>query len=56
MNPYSLTHLSDAAVLQGGRSSHSDERSATAISLAHLSEIDARKLYVAEGYSSMFLY
>lgn len=56
MNTYSLVHLSDAAVIQGGKSSHSVERGATALSLAHLSEIDARRLYAGEGYSSMFLY
>ena len=32
------------------------EREATAALIAHLAELDARRLYLAEGYSSLFTY
>ncbi len=34
----------------------SDERQATALLIAHLAELDARRLYLAEGHSSLFTY
>jgi len=33
-----------------------NERQATALLIAHLAELDARRLYLAEGYSSLFTY
>ncbi len=56
MNPYSLSHLSDAALLRD-LATHSDrECEATALVLAHIAEVEARKLYLSEGYPSMLDY
>jgi hypothetical protein len=54
MNRYSLTHVADSALLHGLRSLLARERAATAELLAHLAEVDARHLYAAAGYPSMF--
>jgi len=32
------------------------EREATAVLIAHLAELDRRRLYLGEGYSSLFTY
>lgn len=56
MNKYSLTHLSDAVLLRDFRGILARERGATAMVLAHMAEVDARKLYAPAGYSSMFVY
>jgi len=56
MNRYSLTHVPDSALLHDLRSLLARERATTAELLAHLAEVDARKLYVPAGYPSMFAY
>ncbi|HYJ31618.1 MAG TPA: hypothetical protein VE326_00190 [Candidatus Binatia bacterium] len=56
MSQYSLTHLSDAVLLRDFRGILARERGAAAMALAHIAEVDARKLYAPEGYSSMFAY
>lgn len=52
----SFSELSDAAVLEQTARLAADERRATAALIAALTEIDARRLYLAEGYSCMFGY
>ena len=54
MNRYSLTHVSDPDLLRDLRSLLSRERATTAELLAHLAEVDARRLYAPAGYPSMF--
>ena len=54
MNRYSLTHVSDPALLRDLRSLLSRERATTAELLAHLAEVDDRRLYAAAGHPSMF--
>jgi 5-methylcytosine-specific restriction endonuclease McrA len=56
VNRYSLTHVPDPALLHELRSLLARERVTTAELLAHLAEVDARKLYAAAGYPSMFAY
>jgi hypothetical protein len=56
MNRYSLTHVPDSALLHDLRSLLARERATTAELLAHLAEVDARKLYAPAGYPSMFAY
>ena len=56
MDTYSLTHLSDPAVLRGLASLVSQERSVTAALLAHIAEVDSRKLYLPQAYPSMYAY
>jgi hypothetical protein len=54
MNRYSLTHVSDSILLRDLRSLLARERAATAELLAHLAELDDRRLYAAAGHPSMF--
>jgi 5-methylcytosine-specific restriction endonuclease McrA len=56
MTSYSLSHLSDPALLHGLATIVSQDRATTAALLAHLGEVDERKLYVPAAYPSMFLY
>ena len=48
--------LSDAELLAAVKSLAANERHATAQLVAHLAEMDARRLYLAEGGSSLFTY
>jgi len=48
--------LSDQDLLARTLQLAADERQATALLIAHLAELDARHLYLAEGYSSLFTY
>lgn len=52
----SITDLSDDALIARTKSLIQNERSATAVLVQHLAEMDARRLHVAEGYSSLFRY
>ena len=56
MKPYSLTHLADQTLLRALAALVSQDRATTAALLAHLAEVDERKLYLPAAYSSMFLY
>ncbi len=49
-----LSHLTDGALRREMIGALANERRAAALALAHLAEFDARKLYVPEGYPSMF--
>ena len=50
------SRLSDDELLSRVKSLAGRERAATAELVAHLAEVDARKLYLPAGYSSMFTY
>ena len=56
MSVYSFSHLSDQELLRGLASCVAGERTATAMVMAHIAEVDARRLYVPAGFPSMFLY
>jgi hypothetical protein len=56
VNPYSLSHLSDSVLLRDLGTLVARDRTITATLLAHLAEMDARKLYVPAAYSSMYAY
>src|SRR5574342_738218 len=56
MHRYALGHLSDDALLHGLATLVARDRATTAELLAHVAEVDARKLYVPAGYPSMFAY
>src|SRR5262245_6582671 len=56
MATYSLTHLSDGALLRDMAALVAQDRTTTAALLAHLAEVDARKLYLPAAYPSMFAY
>ena len=52
----SLSHLTDHALLAEAQRVVAHERQATAQVIALLMELDARRLYLGEGYSSLFVY
>ena len=56
MTTTSLAFLSDDALLQETDRLAAQERDATVALISALREIDARRLYLAEGYSCMFFY
>lgn len=56
MSQYTLTHLPDAVLLRDLAEIVARNRDITATLLAHIAEVDVRRLYVAAGYSSMFAY
>jgi hypothetical protein len=56
MSTYTLTHLDDDSLLQGFAAHAAQERSTTAALLAHIAEIDARHLYLRNGFESMRAY
>ena len=56
MHNYTLAHLTDAALLHDLAALVARDRITTATLLAHIAEVDARKLYVPAGYPSMFEY
>jgi len=56
MQSYSLSHVQDSVLLQDLASLAAHDRIATAAFLAHIAEVDARKLFAPAGYSSMFAY
>ena len=50
------SHLSDSALIAEVTRCARDERHATAQLVAHLAELDARRLYLGAGHSSLFAY
>ncbi len=56
MRAYSLSHLTDPELLRGLASLIAQDRVTTAALLAHLAEVDARRLYLPAAYPSMYLY
>ncbi|HTR97288.1 MAG TPA: hypothetical protein VMH61_05255 [Candidatus Acidoferrales bacterium] len=54
MSPYSLAHLADHVLLRDLGALVALDRATTADLLAHLAEVDARKLYLPAGYPSMY--
>jgi len=54
MSRYALSHLSDGALLRDLHALVARDRATTAELLAHLAEVDARKLYLPAAYPSMY--
>ena len=52
VSTYSLSHLSDHVLLRDLTALVSEDRATTARLLAHLAEVDARRLYLPAGYPS----
>src|SRR5882762_5612886 len=50
------SHLSDDDLVTQVKSLALREQTATALLIAHLAELDARRLYLAAGFSSLFTY
>src|SRR5438552_12056377 len=53
---FSAAHRSDETLPQNLSALVAKERSTTAAVLAHLAEVDARKLYLPAAYPSMYAY
>jgi hypothetical protein len=51
-----LSHLTDDELTIAVRRFATEERTSTAQLVAHLAEFDARRLYLAAGFSSLFMY
>src|SRR5262245_54057051 len=56
MSKYLLTHLSDGTLLRDLTALVVRDRTNTAELLAHLAEVDARRLYLLAGFPSMHAY
>ena len=56
MRAYSLTHLNDAELLRRTVSIAARSHGITAVLLAHIAEVDVRRLYLACGHASMHAY
>lgn len=56
MSTYSLSHLADSTLLRDLAALVTKDRATTAALLAHLAEVDARKLYLPAAYPSIFAY
>lgn len=56
MSTYSLSHLADSTLLRDLAALVTRDRTTTAHLLAHLAEVDARKLYLPAAYPSMYAY
>ena len=56
MSTYQLSHLSDRTLLCELEALVTRDRVTTAALLAHIAEVDARKLYLPAAYPSMFAY
>ncbi len=56
MREYTLAHLRDEVLLLNLAALLAQDRVTTATLLAHLAEVDTRRLYVARGYASMHAY
>src|SRR5688572_9281314 len=54
--PFSLRHLSDEALLSGIAELTRSQHLLTAKLVAHLAEVDSRKLYLSQACSSLFAY
>ena len=56
VSKYQLSHLSDGSLLSGLKTAVARDRETTAELLAHIAEVDQRKLYLPAAYPSMHTY
>ena len=56
MSSYSLSHLSDQTLLSDLAALVARDRATTAALLAHIAEVDARRLYLPAAYPSLYAY
>jgi hypothetical protein len=56
MDPYVTCHFSHRALLLDLRNSKGGESKSTAVVLSRIAEVDARQLYLQEGYPSMYAF
>ena len=56
MDPYVVSHLSNAALLRDLKTIDDHDRKTTALLLSRIAEVDERRLYLEEGCPSMYAY
>jgi len=56
MSGYSLTHVTDHVLLRELTELTARDRATTALLLAHIAEVDSRRLYASAGYPAMYHY
>ena len=56
MDLLATSHFSDNALLHDLKRRAADDSTSTAVLLSRIAEVDDRKLYLREGYPSMFGY
>jgi len=56
MDPFAVSHFSDHALLCDLKTRVAQDRTTTAVLLTRIAEVDDRRLYLREGYPSMFAY
>ena len=56
MSGYLLTHVKDHVLLRDLTALNAKDRATTALLLAHLAEVESRRLYASAGYSAMYHY
>src|SRR5258706_12373992 len=56
MQSYALSHVRDAVLLRDLASLAAHDRLTAAVFVAHIAEVDARKLFAPAGYPSMVAY
>src|SRR5262245_55574076 len=56
MSGCSLTHVQDHVLLRELTALTAKDRATTAVLLAHIAEVDTRRLYASAGFSAMFHY
>ena len=56
MHSYTLAHVRDDVLLRDLAALVAQDRATTASLLAHIAEVDVRRLYVPAGYPSMHAY
>src|SRR3970040_1359697 len=56
VSSYTLSHLADPTLLRALAALVAKDRATTAALLAHLAEVDARRLYLPAAYPSMYAY
>ena len=56
MDPYVVCHLSNTALLRDLKTIDDRDRRTTALLLSRIAEVDERRLFLEEGYPSMYAY
>jgi 5-methylcytosine-specific restriction endonuclease McrA len=56
MDPYQVSHFSHDALLEDLKKQAARDRAGIAVLLSRIAEVDERKLYLREGYPSMYQY
>jgi len=56
MDPYATSHFGHRALLADLKAAVAQERGCCAVVLSRIAEVDERRLFLEEGYASMYTY